>query len=576
MINLIILSLQVRFTIMSNRLVFLLRRIPLLGKGIPQSLYGKSEAKMVFTVLGVLHILNMRLMLHLAYMAILLITGIVLSQASAMGGIFEFLGSTESFANIDFQNVMLYALTSWFFFSFVGAPLYSILVGGRNHKNDNNMINYMRANPAKYAQSRIFLDRIGDLILFLPTLLIVFAIAGLPMWGALITLLIFTSCRLLGETLNLWLYKICGKHLGQIPLSYIIAVPVYLLGFTGPYFFGVLPLSTIFNNFFASTGILIASIVIGLFALHYIKNYQLYMNLLKDKLYILEAYYQKHAQATAGGATLAVAKNWSKDVTFENLEEDKFSHKSGFAYLNAIFFSRHWNFFRKKILTRCLIFLAPLAIVILLAIYSLILGEPLYRTIYVLVTDIVPAYQTAMYDMTPILFFILSMASVGRVVTLSIFSNCDIHMMHYPYYRTSKTILASFRSRYMMIFAYNTLITTTIFVSMMGIIVLIFGYIDIASAGVFFLALTAMSAFFSFSDLFLYYVIQPYDSGGKDKSILHKVINGGMGILAWQFLFNIRVGLNVFTIGLVGAVVVYLLIGSVLLMLLAPKRFKLR
>jgi len=509
-------------------------------------------------------------------MLILLVVGIVLSQANALGGIFQFLGSTESFSNINFQDVIYYALTVWFLLSFIGAPLFSILVGGRNHKNDNVMINYMRADPAKYAQSRIFMDRLGDIILFLPTLLIAFAIAQLPLWGALVLLVLFTSFRLFGEVVNMWLFQSLGKHMGQMPLSYIVMIPVFLLALVGPYFFGAITFCVLFNNITILIVAIIASLLLGYIAVQEIKNYPLYLNLMKDKLFILEAYYQKHAAATGGGATLAVGKDWSKNASFENLEVDKFSHKSGFAYLNAIFFDRHSNFFRKKIVTRCLIFLAPLAAVVLLALYSLAMGEPLYRILQNLDLFTLPDYQAALYDLAPVFFFLISMVSVGRVVTLSIFSNCDIHMMHYPYYRTSKTILASFGSRFVMILRYNLILTTTIVISMLGIIALIYGYIDPVNAGVFLLALTIMSVFYSFSDLFLYYVIQPYDSGGKDKSFLHKAINFAIAIIMYQFLFNIRVGLIPFTTGIAVVVVVYLVIGIVLLKLLAPRRFKLR
>jgi len=576
MFNLILLSLQVRFTIMFNRLVFFLKRLPLLGKAFPQSLYGESAPKIVVMIFGILFLINMRFWQHLLYMVMLFFIGLVLSQANALGGIFAFLSSTESFSNINFQSVVLYMLTVWFLLSFVGAPLFSILVGGRNHKNDNIMINYMRADPTKYAQSRILLDRLGDIILFFPTLLLAFAIAGLPLWGAIILLAVFTSFRLFGEVVNLWLFQSLGKHLGQMPLSYIVMIPIFLLAIVGPYFFGAISFCVLFNNIIILVITVIACALLGYVAIQEIKGYPLYINLMKDKLFILEAYYQKHAAASGGGATLAVAKNWSKDVAFEDLEVDKFSHKSGFAYLNAIFFSRHSNFFRKKIVTRCLIFLAPLAAVVLLALYSLVMGEPLYRILQGIDLFTLPGYQVALYDLAPVFFFLISMVSVGRIVTLSIFSNCDIHMLHYPYYRTSKTILTSFGSRFVMILRYNLVLTTTIVISMLGIIALIYGYIDFVNAGVFFLALSIMSVFFSFSDLFLYYVIQPYDSGGKDKSFLHKAINFGLGILMYQFLFNFRVGLIPFTTGIAAAIVIYLIVGILLLKLLAPRRFKLR
>jgi len=577
MIKLIFLSLMVRFTLVVNRLVFLLKRIPLIGKKFPASLYGDDGIKIVFIVFGVMFVVNKRVLIHIAYMAILLVAGIIFSQADSFGGFIAFISSSESFSGINFQNALIYALTVWFIMSWAGAPILSITVSGDNHKNNNMMVNYLRADPSMYAKSRILLDRAVDVLLFLPTLLLVFWMIGIPAWGALATLIMFTSVRLMGEAFNMWMFKKVGKHCGDKPLSYFLAIPYYLTPIFIPHFFGNLDLVAFFGNPLAVIVALLAFVVAGILALTYIKGYSLHMQLLRDKLHKYEVLFEKYQAAADGGATLAVAKKWDKGLEIGDLEVDKFKNKKGFAYLNAIFFDRHKKFFAKKMWLRVLILFAPLAAAVLLSIYSLVSGDMSPAEIVLGGNAANPVDLDGLFRLTPGFFFVLSIASMGKIVTLSIFSNCDIHMLHYPYYRTAETILASFRARFSAILRYNFIVTTVIFISIIGGLTLVLGYMDLMSAAIFFVAITFIGAFFSFSDLFLYYIIQPYDSGGKDKSTLHKIINFVIGVLAWMSIdSDLNMELAQLTIFVVIIVTLYIGVGTALLYWLAPKRFKLR
>jgi len=104
---------------------------------------------------------------------------------------------------------------------------------------------------------------------------------------------------------------------------------------------------------------------------------------------------------------------------------------------------------------------------------------------------------------------------------------------------------------------------------------LVFGYLDFAFAGVFFVLLTAIGVFFAFNDLFLYYVIQPYDTAGKGKSIVYTIINYAIYAIAW-FNFYARFDFYLYSGIVVLATFLYFGVGIILLLKLAPKRFKLR
>ena len=180
-----------------------------------------------------------------------------------------------------------------------------------------------------------------------------------------------------------------------------------------------------------------------------------------------------------------------------------------------------------------------------------------------------------LFSYAPIFFFIIYIASMGRIVTASVFSNCDIQMLHYSYYRTRENIFSSFKSRITMILKYNFIITTVISFSTILSVSLVFGYFDPLLSGLLFLVLTVIGVLFAFNDLFLYYVIQPYDSAGKGKSIIYSIINFVIYAIAWM---NLQTRFDFFTYSAVISVatLAYIGLGLVLLLTLAPKRFKLR
>jgi fumarate reductase subunit D len=103
----------------------------------------------------------------------------------------------------------------------------------------------------------------------------------------------------------------------------------------------------------------------------------------------------------------------------------------------------------------------------------------------------------------------------------------------------------------------------------------LFDYMDAPRAIVFAVLLLCLGLFFSFNDLFLYYVIQPYDIVGNAKSAIYKIINFVIYCVAFVNL-NLRLDFIVYTIFIAVITAAYLIVGTFLLLKLAPKRFRLR
>jgi len=461
-----------------------------------------------------------------------------------------------------------------------------------NVKNDDILLNYFRADPNLYARSQILLDRIAHILLVAPFLIIAFLIADIPLWGVLTTLIMLTGFRLAGEVIQLLMFSKLPVHFGRPWLNNTVSAVMLVAAVIVPVYFNIPDISVILANPIIS----VISIPVGIFSWFYIKNYTLYRKLQNEKINWFMDQLNKYNAAkgssnTGTGMYFADAKKWSKSINAEDLESEKDKHKNkkGFAYLNAIFFDRHSNYFKKKIFRRCIFFFLIPVTTIFSVMYLVSVGgvsdlnildlesiEDSVNGIFAIVPLLLlEVGQDQVFSIAPIFFFIIYLVSLGRVTTASVFTNCDIHMLHYRYYRTRETIFASFKARLSMILKYNLIVTTVINISIIPTLILVFGRIDILHVLVLFALLTVMGAFFAFNDLFLYYVIQPYDSAGKGKSIIYTIINYVIYIVAW-INFSLRLDFFIYALIVGVATLLYYGVGTVLLLKLAPKRFKLR
>jgi len=591
MFEITLLSLRVRFSIATNRLLFFVKRIPGLKRAISPNVYGDYALKDALTVLGVIFVASKKAMLHLLYMVIVVVIGAFVNQVHLSGGLFRFFESSSSFDGMTAAGVVNYALYAWFIISCVFSPACSVSAEMYNLKNDEMMLNYFRASPNVYARSRIIVDRIAHILLVTPFLVVAFLIAGLPLWRVLTTLIMLTCYRLAGEVIQLAMFKNFRVHFARPWLNNTASFAMLAAAVLIPISINITDMAVGISH----PVVALLFIPVGILSWNFLRDYKLYKKLHTEKnTWYTNQLNKYEAQRNAGGAAGSTmdftdAKKWSRDVNTDDLEAEKDKHKNvkGFAYLNAVFFDRHSKFFRKKLIRRSVFFLLVPILMLWSAIYIVYISgytdigwSNLYNIemngVYTFIPGLFlePGFE-GVFNLAPIFFFIIYIVSMGRVVTASVFTNCDIHMLHYRYYRTRDTILASFKARLKVILRYNFIITTVIYISMISAIAIIYGRMDFKYAAVSFALLTVIGVFFAFNDLFLYYVIQPYDSAGKGKSIIYSIINYAIYFIAWMN-FYIRLDFFLYSLVIVAATFVYFGVGTVLLLKLAPKRFKLR
>jgi uncharacterized membrane protein (DUF485 family) len=583
-ISIILITLQARFTITANRLLSFVRGLPLLKKAINPTVYGNRTVKQLFTVLGALWLIKKKLLMLALYIGVLLLIGFLSSYTATPG-------ETPSTGVIAGS-----VLIAWFILSVIGGITTSV-VSSADHDKDEIMVNYLRANAATYAKAQIMFSLTVDVLLYIPFLLIAFLLADVPLWGIVTTLCMFAGMRLCGEVVNFAMFKRFKKHFGRGWVNAVTGITLITVAIIFPrlVFVDVPNLNFVFANpVFAAIGV-----ALGILAWRYIKRYTLYLELIREKIHWFRDAMNKYKANTAKTASAGLdIDKWSKGLTDIDLCSAKHESKHGFAYLNAIFFDRHSKYFAKKLRIRVLICLAlPMFVFAGTLAGILTPHEPLtpaeiaeieahncdeYTSIYFdccVEYAYTPSELAIPFMYAPLFFFLIYISSMGRIMTASMFTNCDIHMLHYPYYRTKATILKSFVSRFAAILKYNLIFTSIAAGAVSVTTWLYYDRIEFAHAGVFFVLLTAIGVLFSFNDLFLYYAIQPYDSAGKSKSPVYSVINFVIYIIAWFNFYGRHYTFRefvVYTFGIMIVTAVYVGIGGILLRVLAPRKFKLR
>lgn len=231
----------------------------------------------------------------------------------------------------------------------------------------------------------------------------------------------------------------------------------------------------------------------------------------------------------------------------------------GFEYLNNLFFIRHRKHLLKPVLIKSGIFsLVGIISFVLLGFFPMN-----SKGLYSLLVFIIPIISYILFKQDKIL--------------IAFYKNCDNSLLYYGFYREDRKLLRMFWLRFKSIFKLN----------LTGLIPMIFFYILISTRymelsllyfflPIFYIILNGV--FFTILPLFQYYILQPFDKEGVQRSPALTIMNI---LIYYIFIFFIpsfvdKLGdLNfiiLFSILIIGLV----LVESLLIYKLSPKTFKIK
>ncbi|MGQ7663017.1 hypothetical protein ACTGXD_09315 [Streptococcus suis] len=519
-----------------NGFFYYLRKLPLVGKKIPESIFKSYSFKSgLFLILHILSIPSR-----------FLVKGIWLTIYSCIAAFWIKLLSNNQ---LDFWQI---PSDTWL----LGFSMWMVFVGYANRfgkgfepfiaKSEREFMQNFGLSQSSFLQSQLFVEPIITSLFYLPALLIFSSLSGnwlyLPLGLLTIPAGSFTGQALNRALFNRGIFARRNSWQSWIILGTGLAAIASLILFRNH-------LSPIFL-----LPVLVCQVLLIWFGYRYLKQQT---NHLDSLYYCMDQSLQmdkKIFEMTKGNEYTRQGLQMQAKLSMETGKD--LSHLSGMTYLNALLFDRYKKVLYKKVRGWVL---SLVVILVALEAFRYYL-EPFELTDAVLLRCL------------PFSFMIMYVASSGKVVAQMVFVNCDISMLHYPFYREAKTIIAGFNYRFLQTFKLNLIFAFSLFLAIMALGRFAFSLETILLTALLLISLTAL---FSFHDLFIYYILQPFT---KDMEVVNPVYKFLSGALYWVAYLNIKldIGSHLYILLISLAMIAYVSIGYWILLKKAPQTFRLK
>ena len=298
-----------------------------------------------------------------------------------------------------------------------------------------------------------------------------------------------------------------------------------------------------------SLGFFTLNTILFVFSRKYFKNFKGYDKIIEKtiKRYNLAVKESKDIQDS-------VVKIENKDIN----KKEKIKGE-GFDYLNKLFFKRHKRHLLKPTLIKTAIFF--------------VLGIGGFFLVSSLTIKSKEVYKILIYAI-PIISYILFKQDK---ILMAFYKNCDSSLLYYNFYREDKNLLKMFWLRFNSVFKLMSIPMGAMFIIYIGFATKFLTKTDLnLSLPIFYIVLNAI--FFTILPLFQYYIIQPFDKEGKQRSVVLVLMNI---FLYYIFVFGlpalaIKIGEIEFMLIISIFMVLFVGLASFLIYKFAPKTFKIK
>lgn len=298
-----------------------------------------------------------------------------------------------------------------------------------------------------------------------------------------------------------------------------------------------------------SLGFFTLNTILFVFSRKYFKNFKGYDKIIEKtiKRYNLAVKESKDIQDS-------VVKIENKDIN----KKEKIKGE-GFDYLNKLFFKRHKRHLLKPTLIKTAIFF--------------VLGIGGFFLVSSLTIKSKEVYKILIYAI-PIISYILFKQDK---ILMAFYKNCDSSLLYYNFYREDKNLLKMFWLRFNSVFKLMSIPMGAMFIIYISFATKFLTKTDLnLSLPIYYIVLNAI--FFTILPLFQYYIIQPFDKEGKQKSVVLVLMNM---FLYYIFVFGlpalaIKIGEIKFMLIISIFMVLFVGLASFLIYKFASKTFKIK
>ncbi|MBC8569919.1 hypothetical protein [Zongyangia hominis] len=523
---------------MANRLIYFVKRIPLIGKAVPDGIYAQMELKQGLAVVAALFYALYRLFCKALYVGLMVLLPLLLAME-------------DGFTRAQQGDLFLHI----FFFLSCLAGAVQAPKALEAKPNKFICIRLVGMDPEEYTRSMVLFYHGSEFLYFLPSLLIGGIIAGCNAWQLIGLILAFPCYRLMGEALQLIVYRRTKRVLStSYVLISILLVAGAILAYA-PLAAGSAYAVGRWAFFFPAV---LAALILGALSLRYILRYPGYRAAAQDVL--VHDKISADPQKTAAQNRFRDVKLRDSDFTGEELIAGKHGNQKGYRYLNTIFFERHRRMLVLPLYRRLLI-----VAVLFVGCGAALLFFPEFR----------PTFSQVLSRLLPAFCFVMYFASIGERICRAMFYNCDISLLRYSYYRERGAILRNFQIRLARIAGLNLILAAAICLAVGGLIFLSGVTWSPKDMIFFMLCILFLSLFFSVHHLFLYYVCQPYTTELDMKNPLFNIINVVVYMVCYMCLQIHTVPSN-FAFIVLGATLSYMVVALALVYKFAPKTFRIK
>lgn len=528
-------SFSLSFAENANVAIYSLKKMPLLGKRLPDSLYRQKTAKLILGIIRYVFGIVKEFFKKFIYFFIM----IILPAIFIIG---------------DKGKIIPAFFHIAFFLNFILGSFMISLIFNKSNWNGYSMIKLMGADSRKYYVTTIVYYNLKKIVYFIIPAILLGSLGGVSPAKCLLMLAELAAFRIAAEAFQLFIYEKTKVILIWNRFFNIILYPLALL-----LAYGLLAKGIIidFRVYLLSIYGAVGFLILGASAYTYIYRYKGYS-------LISEAFLTR--DNVIGGALsgsdlyFANVKLDEGAMDKENEKNSNLSHKEGYEYLNSLFFLRHRKIVETSVKSRVIVI--GIIFLILLLVTMFVHGDK---------KNIVNAIQGS----APFFILLMYWLSTGATITKAMFYNCDASLLRYGFYRERKVILSNFTIRLKRVILFDLISAAAICIGLFLLIVLNGFASRFMEFLPLFLSIICLACFFSIHHLFVYYVMQPYTAERTIEGPLFIIINITMYLIVY-ICSRIRTSSIYFAIGIIIITVAYMFTALAIIYKVAPKTFRLK
>ncbi|WP_127585388.1 hypothetical protein [Paenibacillus koleovorans] len=526
--------LAIRTSSTANRLIFYAQKLPLIGGRIPGTLYSNLAGKKVISILATILTLLWGLLSKLAYTGLL-----VYLPAVGLSGLLSQEDQLQLFLHI-------FLLLS---FGVAGITTATMLEPKREKFI---AVKLMRMLPAVYMRTTLGYRYTTYLIFYIPALMIFLPLLGASFLQALTLAVSVTLWRVWCEYLHLKLFEKTGMVLIKNNLLVWLAIG---LGYAAAY-------APLVLDWTPNTGAVLFGLptflvisALGLVAAVLLNNYSNYRT-------VVEAATKRDDPLLDIGRMMTEAQKTAvRPKEMDDMQvapqANMSQSREGYAYLNALFFSRHRSLITQPVYKRLAIIGGLGAVGAALA----AMDSP-----YV-------AFLTSSLDKVLLyLAMVVNVLSVGERACRALFYNCDLSLMRYSFYRGAAH--RHFRIRLFRIAGLNLAIAAAMGAAL-SLIAWAAGGVVVQELLLIWVSLAALSFFFSVHHLLMYYLLQPYSTELNMKNPFFFVVSMGVMLVCWVGVVVQPSSLS-YAIAVLAVTAIYFVAALALVRRFGPRTFRVK